>query len=295
MSFMPAMTWHTEGISVRSPVKWRAFDGMMGAYWEAQGHRGARGHYLAEDPRIMIFFDDVSHCISLSGNGSHDAAHFRPMKRAVYVPAGMPIWTRTSNFHAFAHLNLHIRKDRLLRFLVPYVGRSVALDAICRPVELQDIGDIEPLARLVADELARPARHSIFAENLAGSIVAGVLEFDQASRDRFTGRLTQAQMNRVVSYVESCGNGRVTVAQMAAAVGLSESWFAAVFKKTTGQTPLQWNLARRIKIAKKMLIENRYPLTEIADRLGFSDQSHLTKAFRQVVGQTPAAWRRTHL
>lgn len=295
MSFMPTMTWHTEGISVRSPVKWRAFDGMMGAFWEAEGHSGATGHYLADDPRIMIFFDDVSDCISLSDIGEHDSARFRPMKRALYVPAGMPMWTRTTTLHAFSHLNLHIHKDRLLRFLAPSVGRSAALEAMRRPVELQDIGDIEPLARMVADQLARPTRHPIFAESLAGGIVAAMMDFNADSADRLAGRLTQAQMNKVVAYVESRSYGRITVAEMAAAVGLSESWFAVVFKQTTGHTPLQWKLARRIEIAKTMLLENSHPLTEIADRLGFSDQAHLTKAFRRMVGETPASWRRTRL
>jgi AraC-like DNA-binding protein len=30
----------------------------------------------------------------------------------------------------------------------------------------------------------------------------------------------------------------------------------------------------------------------VAAQLGFTDQAHLTKAFRQIVGETPAAWRR---
>ncbi|NMG37700.1 helix-turn-helix domain-containing protein [Chelativorans sp. ZYF759] len=295
MSFMPAMTWRTEGISVRAPVKWRAFDGMMGAFWEAECHGGATGYYLAEDPRIMIFFDNVSGIITLSNSSAGDMTCFRPMQRAHYIPAGMPMWTRTETLHAFAHLNLHIHKDRLLRFLTQSIGRSAALEAMRRPVETQDVDAIEPLARLVVDELAQPTRHPIFIESLVGSIVAGLLDINDATGSRCAGRLTQAQMKKVVAHVESRGFGRVTVAEMASVVGLSESWFATVFKQTTGETPLQWKLARRIDMAKQMLLENHHPLAEIADRLGFSDQAHLTKAFRQVVGETPAAWRRTRL
>ena len=159
MSFMPAMTWRTEGISVRAPVKWRAFDGMMGAFWEAECHGGATGHYLAEDPRIMIFFDNVSDIITLSNSSAGDTTCFRPMQRAHYIPAGMPMWTRTETLHAFAHLNLHIHKDRLLRFLTQSIGRSAALEAMRRPVETQDVDAIEPLARLVVDELALRRHH----------------------------------------------------------------------------------------------------------------------------------------
>jgi len=295
MGFMPAMIWHTEGISVRAPVKWRAYNGMMGAFWEAECHRGATGHYQAEDPRIMIFFDNVADIITLSNSNEGDMTRFRPMQRALYVPAGMPMWTRTETFHAFAHLNLHIHKDRLRRFLTQSIDRTAALEAMRRPVETQDVDAIEPLARLIVNELAQPTRHPIFVENLVGSIVAGMMEITDTTTNKCAGRLTQAQLKKVVAHVESRGFGRVTVAEMASVVGLSESWFAAVFKQTTGETPLQWKLARRIEIAKQMLLENRHPVAEIADRLGFSDQAHLTKAFRQMIGETPAAWRRKQL
>jgi AraC family transcriptional regulator len=73
---------------------------------------------------------------------------------------------------------------------------------------------------------------------------------------------------------------------------LSESWFANVFKQTTGKTPLQWQLGRRIELAQKLLSESDLTVADIAAQLGFSDQAHLTKAFRQIAGETPAAWRR---
>ncbi|MFC3170095.1 helix-turn-helix domain-containing protein [Paracoccus fontiphilus] len=82
---------------------------------------------------------------------------------------------------------------------------------------------------------------------------------------------------------------------MAATVGLSESWFAAVFKQTTGQTPLQWQQSQRIALAQRLLTESDLSVADVAAQLGFSDQAHLTRAFRQVAGQTPAAWRRMRL
>ena len=100
-------------------------------------------------------------------------------------------------------------------------------------------------------------------------------------------------MNKLLSHVEGLGDYRMSVADMAAVVGLSESWFASVFKQTTGHTPLQWQLAKRVERSKQLLCESSLPVASIAAQLGFSDQAHLTKVFRQIVGETPAAWRRT--
>ncbi|MCQ1800127.1 AraC family transcriptional regulator, partial [Neorhizobium galegae] len=129
-------------------------------------------------------------------------------------------------------------------------------------------------------------------ESLVGSIVAGLLDIPDHETEKANGRLTQAQMNKLVSRIDGLSDSRLTVAEMAATVGLSESWFANVFKHTTGKTPLQWQLARRIDLAKSLLVESDLAVAEIAAQLGFTDQAHLTKAFRQIAGDTPAAWRR---
>ncbi|MBP2561518.1 AraC-like DNA-binding protein [Neorhizobium galegae] len=290
MSYWHSMTWHTEGIRVVAPVKWRRFDGLVSVFWEAESQSGATGYYLADDPRIMIFFNDVSARIRMSNRDG--SQYYRPMTRAVYVPAGVPMWTSSETKHRFSHLNLHIHKDRLLRFLSPSVGTSAALAAVRRPVELQDVGAIETLAGLLVDEISNPSKHAVYAESLVGSIVAGLLDIPDHETEKNNGRLTQAQMNKLVSHIDGLSDCRLTVAEMAATVGLSESWFANVFKQTTGKTPLQWQLARRIDLAKRLLVESDLAVAEIAAQLGFTDQAHLTKAFRQIAGDTPAAWRR---
>lgn len=290
LSYWHSMAWHTEGIRVVAPVKWRRFDGLVSVFWEAESQSGATGYYLADDPRIMIFFNDVSSRIRVSNRDGSQG--YRPMTRAVYVPAGVPMWTSSETKHRFSHLNLHMHRDRLLRFLSPSVGASAALAAVRRPVELQDVGAIETLAGLLVDEISSPAKHAVYAESLVGSIVAGLLDIPDHEAEKANGRLTQAQMNKLVSRFDGSNDCRLTVAEMAATVGLSESWFSNVFKQTTGKTPLQLQLARRIDLAKKLLVDSDLAVAEVAAQLGFTDQAHLTKAFRQIAGDTPAAWRR---
>jgi len=292
LNFWHSMVWRTDGIRVISPVKWRLFDGMVGALWEAESQAGANGYYLAADPRIMIFFDDVSSRVRISNQNGDFERNYRPLTRAIYIPAGVPMWTTSTSLHRFSHLNLHLHKDRLLRFLSPSVGQAAALSALKQPAELQDAPGLQVLAGLLAEELDNPSRHEVYAESLVGSIVTGLLEISEQGAGKADGRLTQAQMNKLAARIDALGDCRMTVAEMAATVGLSESWFANVFKQTTGKTPLQWQLARRIDLAKKLLLDNDLRVAGIAAQLGFSDQAHFTKAFRQVAGETPAAWRR---
>ncbi|MET3584132.1 AraC-like DNA-binding protein [Pseudorhizobium tarimense] len=266
----------------------------MSVYWDAEGQAGARGYYLSPDPRFVIFFNDVSCQIRMSNREDVSGPHGRPMTRAVFVPAGVPLWTKFTSAHSFSHLDLHLHQDRLLRFLSPTVGGSAARTIIRRPVEIQDLGGAEILAGLLVREVSMPSRHGVYAENLAGSIATALLDIPAESAEAGTGRLTQAQINKLTMCLNSRTDGRLSVAEMAEIVGLSESWFTNVFKQTTGKTPLQWQLAARVERAKNLLSQSDLSVADIAAQLSFSDQAHLTKAFRQVAGETPAAWRRLH-
>ena len=139
MGYRHTMTCCTQGIRPTVPVRWRGLDGMVGVYWQAEGAADARGYYLSPDPRIVFFLNDVSSHILMSNRDGGMAAHARPMMRALYVPAGVPIWSSFTAAHHFSHLDLHIHRDRLLRFLGPSVGASDALSALGRPVETQDV------------------------------------------------------------------------------------------------------------------------------------------------------------
>jgi AraC family transcriptional regulator len=52
-------------------------------------------------------------------------------------------------------------------------------------------------------------------------------------------------------------------------------------------------MQRRIEKAKELLISTNTPIAELAMATGFSDQSHLTMAFRRAVGQSPARYRKS--
>ena len=294
MTYLHSMQSEIHGIRALSPAKWRSLDGIVGVHWDAEGQAGASGYYLSPDPRIMLFFTDVSDQIKVADRAADLSRSDRGLCRAVYVPAGVPMWTRFTKAHRFSHLDLHLHQDRLMRFLSPAIGNSSARTALRKPIELADPGPIAALASLVVDELAPAARHPAFAENLVGSIVTGMLDMTAETEEAVakTGRLTQAQMNRLTAHFSMNGEQRMTVSDMADLVGLSESWFATVFRETTGKTPLQWQLSRRIEAARELLDDEALSIAEIAAQFGFSDQAHFTKVFRQFTGDTPAAWRK---
>ncbi len=74
---------------------------------------------------------------------------------------------------------------------------------------------------------------------------------------------------------------------------LTPSHFCRVFKKATGTTPHQYVLKARLERAQQLLGGSDMSIAAIADQLGFTSQSHFTRAFRHYAGQTPSGWRQT--
>jgi AraC-like DNA-binding protein len=65
------------------------------------------------------------------------------------------------------------------------------------------------------------------------------------------------------------------------------------FKKSTGVSPHQWLLHRRIDLAIELMSDSDTSLAQIAFSAGFSDQSHFSRVFTQKMSVTPGAWRKS--
>jgi AraC family transcriptional regulator len=79
---------------------------------------------------------------------------------------------------------------------------------------------------------------------------------------------------------------------LADVVNLSPSHFCRGFKRSVGITVHRYVMQRRVEKAQQLMLTTAEALSGIALSCGMSDQSHLTRWFRRVVGETPAAWRR---
>jgi AraC-like DNA-binding protein len=97
---------------------------------------------------------------------------------------------------------------------------------------------------------------------------------------------------RLQRFIESHLERRLAIAELASAIGYSESYFFRTFKATFGITPHAYVLTRRLERACELMLATDDALSDIAVRCGLADQAHFTRRFRQAFDAPPGAWRR---
>ena len=102
-------------------------------------------------------------------------------------------------------------------------------------------------------------------------------------------------ISRCKDYIFSHLHGKITVSQIADAVGLDENYLSALFKRHMHVTLKAYILEEKIKLIKNLLTYSSYTFTEISAYLGFASQSHMGMEFKKITGMTLRQYRTRYL
>lgn len=106
-------------------------------------------------------------------------------------------------------------------------------------------------------------------------------------RDSLKRKKDLERLNAVLCYIEEHYTERITNAQLAEMVCLSEDRFGHLFRDGVGRPPLQYINEMRLKKAMSLLRAGKYTVTEVADAVGFRDYNHFGRLFRRQYSCTP--------
>lgn len=109
------------------------------------------------------------------------------------------------------------------------------------------------------------------------------------------GKLSGLQLRQVIEYIHEHLSEDLSLVALANQANLSPYHFARLFKRSLGLSPHQYVLQNRVERAKQLISVSPYlNLTDIGLRVGFYDQAHFTKAFKQIVGVLPKSFSKLH-
>ncbi len=163
------------------------------------------------------------------------------------------------------------------------------------PGRLVDDSVIANLGATLLPALEQPERaNRVFLEHVAIALQVHLVHQYGGVRPAAPrrGALSPEDERRVKDLLMSRIDGDVSIAALASECGLSRSHFIRAFKASTGRPPYRWLAERRLLAARELLVGSKLSIAEITRRLGYVNQSHLTRAFAKAYGVTPGALRR---
>ncbi|MDO4615188.1 MAG: AraC family transcriptional regulator [Lachnospiraceae bacterium] len=137
----------------------------------------------------------------------------------------------------------------------------------------------------IAGQAGHPAVTDI--SELIYSILCSLLQ-RSTGKESHKGGLIEGGMY----YMDTHYKEQISVEDVAAAVGLSASYFTKCFRLQTGYSPHEYLSLRRISRAKELLLSSGSTVKEIAFDVGYASQENFIRSFKKSVGVSPAAYRR---
>lgn len=145
---------------------------------------------------------------------------------------------------------------------------------------------------LESDVKAGSPSGPLFAENVGMALAVELLSLANDPPAQAI-RLSDAQLQRVLAYIDANLDQPLTIDILCREAGVSSSHLRTWFKAAMDVTIHRYILRRRVEHARQLLLQGDRKLSDIALEAGFSHQSHLAKWMRREFGRSPGQLRRS--
>ncbi len=145
------------------------------------------------------------------------------------------------------------------------------------------------LMRLHREYLAGDSSNAVTVESLIYDLCSYLTTVPSSVADE------PPWISRLDAVLQARFESRLPLRELARELGIHPAHMCRGYRRFRHRTIGDHVTGLRVQLVSRLLAKGDVPLGEIADAAGFSDQSHMTRAFSRVVGVAPGAYRRGNL
>lgn len=170
-------------------------------------------------------------------------------------------------------------------------------DVVHLPARIGQRHELRGAIELLSSELSqpRPGGDALLPALLDAMLLYLIRAWlDDRGEDHtgWTAALRDPEIRLALDRIHSQPDRRWTVAELAAAAGLSRAAFARRFTTLVGRPPLAYLTWWRMTTAARHLRDSDLPLRSVAERVGYTSEYAFAAAFKRELGLAPGSYRR---
>lgn len=104
-------------------------------------------------------------------------------------------------------------------------------------------------------------------------------------------QLRDFYIHEALNFMEHNFQNDISVEDVAAVCGLNRSYFGKIFKQAVGKSPQEFLLSYRMAKAAELLKLTQLSIGDISQAVGYDNQLHFSRAFKNIYGISPREWR----
>ena len=261
-------------------------------------HSACRSTVAGLDPRFSVIYVDAG-CGSCRVNGA--TVHLAPGE-LIWLPPGF-VWEPIRLADA-GYWHLSCSPEALagamaaaagLERLFPSGMLSAGRETSVSWRKFRFAPNDGMLWGLRLERLAHELAHPRLGGAVAASAILQLLLIDVARVAQKALAATSSERSPLVesaaAFIEKKFTAPISLADVSRAVGRSPSYLTELVRRETGQTVLQWIIARRMDEACVLLLSTELCVKDICTKIGYDDPGHFIRQFRRARGYTPQSWR----
>lgn len=146
-------------------------------------------------------------------------------------------------------------------------------------------------SRLLAEHRRAMPQQSVIARAQLHELIVRLIRDHDRALARHDHESFSPEIRRALAWINQNLGEELSIPDLAAESGLSESHFRQRFRKEIGSSPSDYLARRRVNRARELLRGSDFSITEIAFQLGFQSSPYFAAVFRKVTGMTPSECR----
>lgn len=109
-----------------------------------------------------------------------------------------------------------------------------------------------------------------------------------------SSKMSDYYIKEAINYIEQNFQNNITIEDIAAVCGINRSYFGKIFRNSIGRSPQEFLMNYRMVKATELLKLTSLSIAEIGSAVGYENQLHFSRAFKNVYGISPREWRNQH-